>query len=203
MSVLWRKCWFRVVFVLAQKRTWIIQLSSIIYPFCQMPSCSWMSLNEAAISTVLIGSCIWLVGRLKLARLVKACPFVIYGGFMAGTGAVGAWEKGQKAKRQRQKTTKQLSNFSETISAFSAFSIQLSFDPLNLSGSAAIRLESDGPRLHQPLRQNLHQTKWKFPAFVLDEVNWWMTFFWMFPKTFLTSKRKEQNNETFCWQWFF
>lgn len=49
-----------------------------------------MSLNEAAISTVLIGSCIWLVGRLKLARLVKACPFVIYGGFMAGTGAVGA-----------------------------------------------------------------------------------------------------------------
>lgn len=27
-------------------------------------------------------------GHLRLARLVKACPFVIYGGFMAGTGAV-------------------------------------------------------------------------------------------------------------------
>lgn len=42
----------------------------------------------AAICTVLIGSCMWLVGYLRLARLVKACPFVIYGGFMAGTGAV-------------------------------------------------------------------------------------------------------------------
>ncbi|CAK9023030.1 Uncharacterized protein C24H6.11c [Durusdinium trenchii] len=42
----------------------------------------------AAICTVLIGGCVWLVGHLRLARLVKACPFVIYGGFMAGTGAV-------------------------------------------------------------------------------------------------------------------
>lgn len=131
MSVLWRKCWFRdlsVVFVLAQKPKSTLDYPIIInYPFCQMPSCSWMSLNEAAISTVLIGSCIWLVGRLKLARLVKACPFVIYGGFMAGTGAVGAWEKGQKAKRQRQKTTKQLSNFGETISAFQCIPVHSAF----------------------------------------------------------------------------
>lgn len=50
---------------------------------------SWSGHFEAAICTVLIGSCMWLVGYLRLARLVKACPFVIYGGFMAGTGAVG------------------------------------------------------------------------------------------------------------------
>ncbi|CAE7218991.1 unnamed protein product [Symbiodinium sp. CCMP2592] len=41
-----------------------------------------------AVCSVLIGAGMWLVGKLRLARLVKACPFVIYGGFMAGTGAV-------------------------------------------------------------------------------------------------------------------
>ncbi|OLP85653.1 putative vacuolar membrane protein [Symbiodinium microadriaticum] len=41
-----------------------------------------------AVCSFLIGAGMWLVGRLRLARLVKACPFVIYGGFMAGTGAV-------------------------------------------------------------------------------------------------------------------
>lgn len=43
---------------------------------------------EASICTLLIGLSLYLVGHLRLARLVKACPFVIYGGFMAGTGAV-------------------------------------------------------------------------------------------------------------------
>ena len=37
--------------------------------------------------TVLVGLGMLAVGKLRLARLVKACPFVIYGGFMAGTGA--------------------------------------------------------------------------------------------------------------------
>ena len=114
-------------------------------------------------------------------------------------------------KRQRQKDNSAI--LVRQFQHSSAFSIQLrlwnkqksvakKIRSFELSGFAAIRFESDGPRLHQRLRQNL-QTKWKFPAFVLGEVNWWMTFFWMFPKTFWTSKRKKQNNETFCWWWLF
>eukprot|EP00401_Gymnodinium_catenatum_P024637 CAMPEP_0117564134 /NCGR_PEP_ID=MMETSP0784-20121206/55869_1 /TAXON_ID=39447 /ORGANISM="" /LENGTH=858 /DNA_ID=CAMNT_0005361833 /DNA_START=90 /DNA_END=2663 /DNA_ORIENTATION=+ len=32
------------------------------------------------------GVMLWLVGRFRIARIAKACPFVVYGGFMAGTG---------------------------------------------------------------------------------------------------------------------
>eukprot|EP00928_Gymnodinium_smaydae_P025798 TRINITY_DN20448_c0_g1_i1.p1 TRINITY_DN20448_c0_g1~~TRINITY_DN20448_c0_g1_i1.p1 ORF type:complete len:903 (+),score=111.40 TRINITY_DN20448_c0_g1_i1:46-2754(+) len=41
-----------------------------------------------AVATVAGGAIIWLVGYFRLARAVKACPFVVYGGFMAGTGIV-------------------------------------------------------------------------------------------------------------------
>lgn len=199
MSVLWRKCWFRdlsFVFVLAQKRTWIIQLSSIIHFVKGQVVLEWA----------------WM--RLPFPR----CSLAVAFGSWDDWNWLGSWKlvlsssteaswlelepsAPEKKGRQRGKDKKQPNNSAILVRQFSipvhsvhsAENLKQKSVPLNLSGSAAIRFESDGPRLHQRLRQNLQQTKWKFPAFVLGEVNWWMTFFWMFP----------QNNETFCWWWFF